>query len=75
MPGANNDMNVLARSDVFEDLLHSRIPPINYEINGNNYNMGYYLLDGIYLRYATIVKSINNPNTEKERVFQEHKKV
>ncbi|KAM7494412.1 hypothetical protein LguiB_029021 [Lonicera macranthoides] len=69
MPGVNNDLNVLARSNVFENLLHGRCPPVNYEINGNHYNMGYYLADGIYPNYATIVKSMKTPNSEKEKVF------
>ena len=69
MPGANNDLNILSRSDVFEDLLHGRTPPINYEINDNHYNMGCYLANGIYPRYATIVKSMKNPNTKMESVF------
>ena len=69
IPGANNGLNVLARSDVFEDLLHGRTLPINYEINGNHYDMEYYLADNIYPRYATILKSMKNLNTENERVF------
>ena len=44
MPGANNDLNVFARSNVFEDPLHGITPPINYEINRNHYDMGYYLV-------------------------------
>ena len=69
MPGANNDLNVLARSNVFEDLLHGRTPPINYEINVNQYKMGYYLVDGIYLLYGTITKSIKKRNLEKGESF------
>ena len=46
---SNNDINVLDRSPVFDDVLQGCAPEINYAINGNNYNMGYYLTDGIYL--------------------------
>lgn len=69
MPGANNDLNVLALSNVFWDLLHGGTPTINFEINGNKYNMRYYLADGIYLSYTTIVKSMKKPNIVKEKVF------
>ena len=40
IPGSNNNLNVLARYNVFEDLLHGRTPPVNYEINNNQNNMG-----------------------------------
>lgn len=60
MPWANNDLNVMAQSYVFEDLLHGKIPPINFEVNVNQYDMWYYLADGFYLCYATIVKSMKN---------------
>lgn len=43
MLGANNDHNVLAWSHIFEDLLHGRSPLINFEVNGNQYNIRYYL--------------------------------
>lgn len=74
MLGANKDLNVLAQSHVFEKKLHGKMPPIHYEINGNQYNMGYYLADGIYPRYVTIVKSMKRPNTPKERVFSQAQK-
>ena len=76
MPGSNNDLNVLARFNVFEDLLYGRTPPVNYEINGNQYNMEYSLADGIYPTYTTIVKSMKRPNSEKEKEKnQRHKRV
>lgn len=71
MPGSCNDLNVLHRSTVFEDLLHGRTPPIQYTVNGQEYDMGYYLADGIYPPYATIVKSVKNPRTQKEKVFSQ----
>lgn len=63
MAGANNDLNVLAQSHIFEDLLHGKTLLINYEINGNQYNMGYYLADDNYPHYTIIVKSMKMPNT------------
>ena len=48
LPGSHNDINVLDRSSIFSELVERRAPAVNYSINGNDYTMGYYLVDGIY---------------------------
>ncbi|CAL9019572.1 unnamed protein product [Prunus brigantina] len=67
--GSNNDINVLARSPLFNDVVNGVSPYIQYVVNGNEYNMGYYLDDGIYPRWATLVKTISQPDTPKKRLF------
>lgn len=67
-PGSLNDINVLDRSSCFKELMDCRTPIINYTVNGQVYNTGYYLADGIYPPYATLVKTIPNPTTEKQKV-------
>ncbi|XP_026459184.1 uncharacterized protein LOC113359824 [Papaver somniferum] len=34
-------------------------PPCNYVINGHQYNMGYFLVDGIYPKLTTIVQAFS----------------
>jgi hypothetical protein len=46
---------------VFDDLANARAPVVNFTLNGNEYNMGYYLAAGIYPNWATLIKSISNP--------------
>ena len=69
MPGSNNDINVLNRSSLFNNILACRAPPENYTINSNDYTMGYYLADGIYQSLSTIVKTYSTPDTVKKQKF------
>jgi hypothetical protein len=71
MPGSHNDINVLQRSPVFDDLANGRAPVVNFTVNGNEYNMGYYLADGIYPDWATLMKSVSSPLGNKRKWFSE----
>ncbi|XP_018479657.2 uncharacterized protein LOC108850663 [Raphanus sativus] len=61
MPSSNNDINVLESSYLFSNLAQGIAPPAHYIIQGNEYNMGYYLADGIYPKWSTIVQTIHEP--------------
>ena len=61
LPGSNNDINVLKRSHVFNELAKGRVPTVHYSINGHDYTMRYYLANGIYPKWATFVKTIPSP--------------
>jgi hypothetical protein len=69
LPGSLNDINVLNRSPVFSALLNGNTPEVEFVINGNRYNKGYYLADGIYPNYATLVKTISAPQSHKKKVL------
>jgi len=71
LPGSHNDINVLHRSNVFDDLANGRAPSVEFHVNDNIYSLGYYLADGIYPDWATLVKSIPLPVSNKQKVFSE----
>ncbi|XP_071728428.1 uncharacterized protein [Rutidosis leptorrhynchoides] len=72
--GSNNDVNVLNLSDKFDSLKQDRAPHSNFMVHGYNFNKDYYLGDGIYPDWATIVKSFiitPNPKSSKFKKYQE----
>ena len=70
--GSNNDINVLDRSAVFDEVLQGHAHEVNYTINVNNYNIGYHLTDGIYPEWATFVKTIPRPQGDKKNLFSKY---
>jgi hypothetical protein len=67
--GSNNDINVFNQSTLFIEELQRRAPRVQYMVNGNQYNTGYYLADGIYPEWAVFVKSISLPISDKDKLF------
>ncbi|XP_074327499.1 uncharacterized protein LOC141665414 [Apium graveolens] len=69
LPGSLNDINVLDRSHLFEELVEGRGPQVKYTMNENEYKMGYYLAKGIYSSWPTFVKTITIPQGNKRNYF------
>ncbi|XP_021728264.1 uncharacterized protein LOC110695315 [Chenopodium quinoa] len=61
-----------AQYAVFDEVLHGRAPPVNFTVNGHEYNMAYYLADGIYPKWATFVQGITTPQLQKDKLFADH---
>ncbi|XP_020243102.1 putative nuclease HARBI1 [Asparagus officinalis] len=69
LPGSNNDINVLQSSNLFDKLAQGTAPPANYTILGKDYDTGYYLADGIYPKWSTLVQTISQPQGPKKQYF------
>ncbi|KAF8389925.1 hypothetical protein HHK36_024444 [Tetracentron sinense] len=73
--GSHNDVNVLDHSPLFDTLIHGRMPSVNYTVNGGQHASNYYLSDGIYPQWATLMQTIAHPTTGKERLFAKKQEV
>uniref|UniRef100_A0A0D3ARD5 DDE Tnp4 domain-containing protein n=1 Tax=Brassica oleracea var. oleracea TaxID=109376 RepID=A0A0D3ARD5_BRAOL len=68
-PGTLNDINVLDRSPVFDDIINGHAPQVTFSVNGREYHLTYYLTDGIYPKWATFIQSIQLPQGPKAVLF------
>jgi hypothetical protein len=68
-PRSLNDINVLHQSPLFAKLTNGEGPKVNYKIDNHEYTMGYYLVDDIYPSWATLVKTIPEPQGNKRTYF------
>jgi hypothetical protein len=62
--GAYNNINVLNKLPLFIDAIKGETPRVHYNVNGTQYDMRYYLADGIYPEWAAFVKTIKALNGE-----------
>ncbi|GJR56467.1 ALP1-like protein [Tanacetum coccineum] len=63
--GANNDINVLDNSPLFDDLLEDIALVAPFAVNGVGFENGYYLADRIYSQWETFVKAFTIANDAK----------
>ncbi|XP_076943059.1 uncharacterized protein LOC143613159 [Bidens hawaiensis] len=69
-PGANNDIDVINASPIFDRLTDGVSPDISFSTNDVNYEYGYYLVDSIYPEWAMLVHSFTFPTDEKRQYFK-----
>jgi hypothetical protein len=72
MPGSSNDINVLDRSNILHSAMNGDSPRVRFQVNNQDYTVGYWLGDGIYPAYTCIVKAYKPPyvlDEEKQRKF------
>ncbi|RUS22878.1 plant transposon protein-domain-containing protein [Endogone sp. FLAS-F59071] len=61
-PGVCNDINILDHSPLFDHLIQGKAPPLEYD-------MCYFLADGIYPQWATLIQTISEPQNAKKKHF------
>lgn len=68
-PGSLNDLNVLDRSPLLQQLYYGTMPKVKFSINGNEYDNPYWLVDGIYPRRSSFVSAFSKPISDIDRNF------
>ncbi|XP_023736868.2 protein ALP1-like [Lactuca sativa] len=69
-PGSINDINVLNRSPIFNNIYDGSAPDSSFQVHGTPYKYGYYLVDGIYPEYVVFVKSFSTPHGSRRKKFK-----
>ncbi|XP_058840293.1 uncharacterized protein LOC131695787 [Topomyia yanbarensis] len=68
-PGSCNDLNILDRSPLLNNVLQHNFLGGAWTMQGRSYDRGYLLADGIYPDWTIFVKTISQPQTAKEKLF------
>jgi len=69
MPGAMNDLNVMAFSPLFQSMIANAIPPlITYTVDGVERTLPYFLCDGIYPEHVVLMDT-SKCDEEKDKCF------
>lgn len=69
-PGSMNDLNILDCSTIVEDILKGELlPDFSYTVNGVTRTLGYWLVDGIYPKWAIFVDTIQGAVARKQKTF------
>ena len=69
IPGSNNDVNILNKSPISQQLVDGTFPKVTFEVNGTEFDNMYLLVDGIYPEWAIFVKTFAQPQDQKRAHF------
>ena len=67
-PGTYNNISVLDCLHLFDAEISGRSHLVCYNVNGTQYTIPYYLADGIYPQWATLINSFPNPVLDETQV-------
>ena len=57
---------------MFDKVLEGCALEVNYIVNDSNYIMGYYLVNGIYSKWPTFIKTISRLQGNKWKLFAKY---
>jgi hypothetical protein len=73
MPGSVNDITISERSPLVNALAEGSFPPsgFRYTLGGADLTRPYFLADGIYPLWPIFLKTVRNPQSQKERLVDD----
>ncbi|XP_076889167.1 uncharacterized protein LOC143539854 [Bidens hawaiensis] len=69
---SNNDINVIEQSPIFDDIIEGVEPTQSFYASGVQFKHGYYLVDGIYNEWSTLVQAYASPVEDKRKYFKKN---
>lgn len=67
-PGSMNDNNILNSSTTMQRKLEgTTVTSFKYKVNGRTKNQGYFLVDGIYPKWALFISTISEENRKRDK--------
>jgi hypothetical protein len=64
-----NNINILDRLPLFDNVMKGEAPQVAYTVNENRYRYAYWLADGINSTYACFVKKFPKPAARIQKMF------
>lgn len=67
--GSLNDINVLERAPLFQSSIDGTGWTVQFQVQGNTYTNGYYLVDGIYPSWSNLIESKGHSSNQATKHF------